>query len=212
VNTKAASGARRLVRDKHAAKARFRPDDASETVPEDSLPAGGLGAIAGSASRRANAVAICFTILLAVTFIYEVIARRVFGNPTGFANQLAAYGMPLIMFLSAAYTLERGGHVIVDAFVRTLKPKPLAKLEIVTDAMSVVLLLAVTVITTGVVVQSWQTGYRTFSTVLTFPEYIPQIVMPVGFALLTLQQIATLIGSIRNHGRRKRETILIEEI
>jgi TRAP-type C4-dicarboxylate transport system permease small subunit len=108
--------------------------------------------------------------------------------------------MPIIMFLSAAHTLARNGHVVVDAFVRTLSSRARARLELVTDAMSVVLLLAVTSIASGVVFQSWRTGYRTFSTVLTFPEYIPQIVMPVGLALLTLQQVAQLVSSIRRRG------------
>jgi C4-dicarboxylate transporter, DctQ subunit len=212
VNDEALSRVPRVARQKVARTSRQRSDEESESAPEDSLSAGVLGAIAGSAGRWANAAAISFTIVLAVTFIYEVIARRIFGHPTGFANQLAAYGMPFIMFLSAAYTLARNGHVMVDAFIRTLNPKTRGKLEIFTDAISVILLFAVTAIVTGVVIQSWRMGYRTFATVMTFPEYIPQIVMPLGLALLTLQQIATLIGSIRTHGRRKRETILSEEI
>jgi C4-dicarboxylate transporter, DctQ subunit len=201
-----------MVSEKNARMSEQHPDDGSDFKPEDSPPSGALGMLTWRAGRLANGAAISFVMLVAATFIYEVIARRVFGNPTGFANQLAAYSMPFIMFLSAAYTLARNGHVMVDAFVRTLNPTARARLEIVTDAMSVLLLLAVTVIASGVVVQSWRTGYRTFSTVLTFPEYMPQVVMPLGLALLTLQQIATLVGSIRRRGESKRDSKLIQEI
>jgi TRAP-type C4-dicarboxylate transport system permease small subunit len=201
-----------MVSEKNARRSKQHADDGSELEPEDSAPSGTLGVLTWRAGRVANGAAIWFVLLVSATFIYEVIARRVFGNPTGFANQLAAYSMPFIMFLSAAYTLARNGHVMVDALVRTLDPRARARLEIATDAMSVLLLLAVTVIASAVVVQSWRTGYRTFSTVLTFPEYIPQIVMPLGLALLTLQQIATLVGSIRSRGETKRGSKLTQEI
>lgn len=172
------------------------PEQAASTSEQEAA-AGRLGAFTRRTSRLANAAAIWFVILLSLVFVYEVVARRVFQSPTGFANQLAAYGMPFIMFLSAAHTLAGKGHVMVDAFVRILSSRTRARLEIVTDALSVVLLAAITVIACGVVYHSWSTGYKTFATVITFPEYIPQLVMPVGLALLTLQQLSELVGNIR---------------
>ena len=183
------------------------PDEADRSARQVSAD-GGFGALTRCAARLANAAAIWLVILVSVVFMYEVVARRIFQSPTGFANQLAAYGMPFIMFLSAAHTLARKGHVVVDAFVRTLSARTQARLEVVMDALSVPLLVAVTAIACGVVYQSWSAGYRTFATVVTFPEYIPQIVMPVGLALLTLQQIAELLSGIRRlHGNQPGEKV-----
>lgn len=170
--------------------------DSESADPE----AGVLEAIANRAGQAANAAAIWFVILVAAIFVYEVVARLVFNRPTGFANQLAAYGMPWIAYLAAARTLATNGHVAVDAFVLKLSRKSRARLEIATDTLSVLLLLVVTWIACGVVFESSQSGYRAFSTAFTFPEYLPQIVMPVGLALLTLQQLALLVGCVRRYG------------
>ena len=175
------------------------PDEAGASGMQDS-DAGVLGTIAGRAGRMANAVAIWFVILLAAVFAYELVARHIFNSPTGFANQLAAYGMPFIAFLAAARTLAVNGHVTVDVFVLKLSRKSRARLEIATDAVSVLVLLVVTWIAFAVLFESWQTGYKAFSTAFTFPEYLPQIVMPAGLTLLTLQQVARLVGCVRGYG------------
>lgn len=156
--------------------------------------------LAGRAGRFAYAVATALVIVVAVAFIYEIIARFLFNSPSGFVNQLSAYALPVIGFLGAAGTLAHNGHVAVDVLVQKLSPKAQAGLAIVTDAFSVLLLLVVTVITVGVVMEFWESGYKEFSTSVSFPEYLPQIAMPVGLALLTMQQMRQFIGSIRRYG------------
>lgn len=174
------------------------PDEVNESENGGS-EAGPLGAIANRAARMGNTIAIWFVILLAAVFVYEVVARLAFNSPTGFANQLAAYGMPVIAYLAAARTLARNGHVNVDAFIVKLSPTGRARLEIGTEAISLILLVAVTWIASSVVFESWQTGYKAFSTAITFPEYVPQLVMPVGLALLTVQQLERLLRCVRRY-------------
>ena len=87
----------------------------------------------------------------------------------------------------------------VDVLVQKLSPKAQAGLAIVTEAFSVLLLLVVTVIAFGVVMEFWESGYRAFSTSVSFPEYLPQIAMPVGLVLLTMQQMRHFIGSVHRY-------------
>ena len=162
--------------------------------------AGADRSLAGRAGRFGYAVATALVIVVAVAFIYEIIARFLFNSPSGFVNQLSAYALPVIGFLGAAGTLAHNGHVAVDVLVQKLSPKAQAGLAIVTEAFSVLLLLVVTVITVGVVMEFWESGYKEFSTSVTFPEYLPQIAMPVGLALLTMQQMRQFVGSIRRYG------------
>lgn len=159
---------------------------------------GAFATAVGAIGRTANSIAVLFTLALAAVFIYEIVARVVFNRPTGFANQLSAYGMPFIAYLAAARTLASDGHVSVDFFVLKLRPAARTKLEIGTDAFSVVLLAAITCIAFAVVLDAWRTGYRAFSTSFTFPEYLPQLVMPVGLLVLTLQQGVRLLVGVRN--------------
>lgn len=169
-------------------------------VVEDAEHAGdgGFASAIGTLGRIANGIAVVFTLALAAVFVYEIVARFVFNHPTGFANQLAAYGMPFIAYLAAARTLARNGHVSVDFFVIKLRPAARTKLELATDAFSVALLAFVTYIAAAAVFETWQTGYRAFSTSFTFPEFLPQLVMPIGLLLLTLEQAVRVLTGWRN--------------
>ncbi len=115
---------------------------------------GAFATAVGAIGRTANSIAVLFTLALAAVFIYEIVARVVFNRPTGFANQLSAYGMPFIAYLAAARTLASDGHVSVDFFVLKLRPAARTKLEIGTDAFSVVLLAAITCIAFAVVLEA----------------------------------------------------------
>lgn len=168
-------------------------------MPQFDQGAGGrfFTVFASKAGRIANGIAVSFVILLAAVFAYEVTARTLFNSPTGYANQLAAYGMPFITYLAAARTLEMGAHVNVDAFVTRLSERRRMQLEVVMEALSVILIAALTVIGLLVVRESWESGYKAFSTSVTFPEFIPQMVMPLGLAVLCLQQAERFFASVR---------------
>lgn len=179
-----------------------------EAVPqaaqgEDGSSPGPLRRIVEMAGHLGDVLAAVLVLLLAGSIGYEVIARYFFNSPTGFANQFAAYVMPCIAFLAAAAALRENAHVAVDILVSALPERRRAVLAIVTELFSVILLVAVTYYTVLVIIDTYQSGTRTFSTVLTFPEYLPQMVMPLGFALLTLQQSIQLIDAIRRYRRRR---------
>ena len=146
----------------------------------------------------AENIAAILVLMIAGLIGYEVIARYLFGNPTGFANQIAAYGMPFIAFLAAAATLGKNAHVTVDALVDALSKKNRQKLEPVTELISLLLLTGVTGMAVLEVHDNWLSGTRDFSTVLTFPEFLPQIVMPFGLALLTCYQFFKFVDAVRS--------------
>jgi len=176
------------------------PDGAAQAATSASDDV--FAVVVNTLGRMANGIAVLFVLALAAVFIYEIIARVAFNRPTGFANQLSAYGMPFIAYLAAARTLACNGHVTVDFFVEKLQPSTRAELQIATDAFSVALLAVITYIASAVVFESWQSGYRAFSTSFTFPEYLAQAVMPLGLFLLTLEQIVRLLTSVRERSRQ----------
>jgi len=148
-----------------------------------------VGRVLSAVANGANALACVLVVLMALAFGYEVISRYFFAKPTGFVNQIAAYSMPLITFLGVAWTLRKNGHVSVDILTSQLSPRPRAILAAVMDSLSVVLLVCITVFAYMTVMESYEQGTRSFATAITFPEFIPQIVMPVGLLLLLLEQI-----------------------
>lgn len=151
------------------------------------------------AGRVGDVLATALILILTAVIGYEVIARYLFSSPTGFANQFAAYSMPAITFLAAAATLRKNGHVTVDALINVLGSRPRAGLEVLTEAFSVLVVAAVTVAAVMLVHESWESGTRTFSTAVSFPEYLPQMVMAVGLSLLALQQVFKLIDAVHRY-------------
>lgn len=176
-------------------------------------PARGRGRQDGSARQRsepqavgrclsvltggAMAVACGLVLVMTLAFGYEVVARYFFNSPTGFVNQVAAYSMPLLTFLGAAWTLRTGGHVSVDILSSRLPVGNKALLEAVMETLSALLVAVVTVLACLTVVESYEEGTRSFSTAVTFPEFIPQLVMPFGLALLLMEQIRLCAGGWR---------------
>ena len=151
----------------------------------------------------AESIAAFLVLMIAALICYEVVARYLFGNPTGFANQMAAYAMPFIAFLAAAATLGKNAHVAVDVLVNLLSEMSRLKLRIFTEALSVALLAAVTWMAVLEVHDNWISGTKAFSTVLTFPEYIPQIIMPIGLMLLTCYQVLAFVDTISAFAAQK---------
>jgi TRAP-type C4-dicarboxylate transport system permease small subunit len=149
----------------------------------------------------AEILAATLVLLLAVLISYEVVARYVFGHPTGFANQAAAYAMPIIAFFAAAATLRRNHHVAVDAVVNLLSARSRLRLAVLTEVLS---LVAVTFMTWAMlmeVIDNYETGTRSFSTVITFPEYLPQVPMLIGLLILAGHQFLKLVDAIHEDRR-----------
>lgn len=153
----------------------------------------------GWLAAAAAAVAGALVLGLVLLFAYEVVLRTFFNRGTGLADQVAAYAMPAITFLSLAYTLHADGHVKVDVLVSRLSARWQSRLELVTDALSLAVCAALTWYTALTVLGSYRDGTRSFAAVWTFPEYLPQFVMPIGLLLLALQMSLLLFR------RRKRE-------
>lgn len=124
---------------------------------------------------------------LVLLFAYEVSMRTVFNKSLGFVDQLAAYAMPAIAFLSLAYTMRAEAHVKVELLINHLSPLWHARLERLTDFLTALVCLALTWYSAAHVIQLYEGGDRSFASVWTFPEYIPQSVVPLGLALLGLQ-------------------------
>lgn len=180
-----------------------RPEKSSFGADTNNVLEGGrrhtFRAVVEGAGKLGDMLATALILILTAVMGYEVIARYIFNSPTGFANQFAAYSMPVIAFLSAAATLRKNGHVSVDVLVKALSKRLRARLEVLTEAFSLVLVAAVTIAAGSYVYQSWESGTMTFSTAVTFPEYWPQMVLPTGLLFLTFQQLFGLVDALRRY-------------
>jgi TRAP-type C4-dicarboxylate transport system permease small subunit len=118
--------------------------------------------------------------------MYEIVLRNVFGKSTMFADEVCGYLNVAVVFLGLAYTLARGGFIRVEAVYRHFK----GRMKIVADWYAVV----VSVIFTAAVLYQ-MIKYTLYSfvndvrspEVTATPQYIPQLLVVIGMAVLLIQ-------------------------
>ncbi len=119
---------------------------------------------------------------------YEVTMRYVFNSPTTWVMEVSIYVTMASTFLSLAYALREKAHVKVDFITNYLSGRTLLLLEIFTSLLATFyclimgwegLKMAFTAL------QNWEVS----PSVLRVPVFIPQIFIPLGSFLLTLEFI-----------------------
>ena len=78
-----------------------------------------------------------FLIIIFLT-VYEVVVRYALKAPTAWTLEISSYILLSATFLSAAYTLETGGHISIDLIPTLLKPQPRKILAIIVDVLGIV--------------------------------------------------------------------------
>jgi TRAP-type C4-dicarboxylate transport system permease small subunit len=144
-----------------------------------------------AASRLAGRAAILCLVALVVLVTAEIVSRGAFGASLGFSWEYAAYAMTAVFFLGAAETLRTRGHIRVGVLLELLGPRGAR----VADSACTVVGLGVLAFATyaiGLLAHtSWTNGARSWSVAQT-PLAIPQAVIALGMAILTLQMLARL--------------------
>lgn len=127
----------------------------------------------------------------AATFI-EVVMRGVFNSPTEWAIEMSVYFVLVAGFFGMPITYMAGKHINVDLFLlhRTAKTKCI--LELGTSIIGVLFCTIFFVEALNMSLTSLELNNISPST-LRVPIWIPQMALPIGMGLLTLQFIKTIL-------------------
>jgi C4-dicarboxylate transporter DctQ subunit len=123
---------------------------------------------------------------------YSVVMRYFMNRPIPWVDELVGYGLVALVMLAAADALRRGEHIAVDLVTSRLAER----WRRVSLAMGHV---AVLVVGTALAIGGWQTAAFSrmlgiYSTgYLAMPIHLPQLLIPVGGALLALAALAGLL-------------------
>jgi C4-dicarboxylate transporter DctQ subunit len=139
-------------------------------------------------------------LILGLILFYEVIMRYIFNAPTSWVQEVSIYLFMWTMFAGAAYTLEQGKHVHIDLLISHLSPAARRKLEMLTGALGLIFSIVVTYQGYEMVMAAFK-YHKLSATPLRFPMWIPQMSLPVGFLLLSVQFAAGLIDRLENTKR-----------
>lgn len=129
---------------------------------------------------------------IAVSVIIEVVARSVFNAPTLWAVEVSTYAIITTGFLGSALVLRRGRHLEINLLTTRLSPTVQKWTGIVTDACGAAFCFLVCFSGIRFVELSQIMGAVSVSE-LRVPLWIPQLSIPIGFALLGLEFLSRIM-------------------
>jgi TRAP-type C4-dicarboxylate transport system permease small subunit len=129
---------------------------------------------------------------IAVSVIIEVIARSVFNAPTIWAVEVSTYAIITTGFLGSALVLRRGRHLEINLLTTRLSPTAQKWTGVVTDVFGAAFCFVVCFSGIRFVELSQMMGAVSVSE-LRVPLWIPQLTIPIGFALLGLEFLSRIM-------------------
>lgn len=159
-----------------------------------------VGALATGVEKTLSVIGlVCASLALMaslVMVVIGVIGRYVLKVGVVFVDEYVGYALVAMAFLALSSTLTAEKHIRIDSVVRFLPQKVQAWLEAVTSAVGLAISVFVTVQSSQRVIMSFRGGDLSVSPLET-PLYIPQLFIPVGFALLDIALVIYLGNKIR---------------
>jgi TRAP-type C4-dicarboxylate transport system permease small subunit len=108
-------------------------------------------------------------------------------------TELVSYALVGATFLGAPYALTVGGHLNVDFLPRRLSPRFRLPVALAVNLLAGLFCLTITALAAAAWYDAWA-GERRSETLWAVPLWIPYLAMPAGFAVLSLQYIANVLG------------------
>ena len=133
--------------------------------------------------------------ILATAFIvtYEVILRALFDAPTEWVNEVSVYLILISAFLGFAPALASGKHISVDLVTSKLSAQTNNVLAVIISILGLGFSLVFFITSAEMALNAYQLNMLSTST-LRIPLFIPQLSLPIGFAMLALQFLANLLN------------------
>ena len=135
-------------------------------------------------------------VLAAVLVIvsYEIVLRSVFGLSNLWTDELSRVLLIAMTYVSAIGLTRDGAHVRIELFVDWLPEPQRAVLERVSDLLCLVFALAATWLGYVYVKESALFGFAFAHSNLPFPVWVTQLIVPIGFAAISLRLALRLAG------------------
>lgn len=168
---------------------------ASKSGAEQPAPCGALDRWVGRLARLCGVLAALAVVAILVIVCAETVLRQ-FQVSLLVTDEIAGYLNATAIFLGLAWTLREGGfirvEILYDRAAGSLK-RGLRWLIVLTATVFTALILWVCL---RQVIYAFDTDTRAVSVIET-PEWIPQVAMVLGLAVLLLQLLAWVVDRVR---------------
>jgi len=168
-------------------------DTRKEAGPESAGPVFDLLA------RLTQVATAAVLVALVVLVVGEAALRGTINYSLGFAEEVTGYFVVMLTFFGAALALRSGSLFQVKILFSGFPQGARKWLWRIFAALALVVCAVLVWKTYGVLISSFERG-KFAPTVLRTPLWIPQMLMPLGFAVIGAFLVEKLILSSRNHG------------
>jgi C4-dicarboxylate transporter DctQ subunit len=134
-------------------------------------------------------IAFLMAAMTLVTFL-QVVARYVFNYSFVWALELTGVMFAWLIFVGMSYGVRVGAHIGVDALVRSLGPGTARVVGLIATLLCIVYALIVTVGGYQYVSKMYDVGILMQD--MPVQQWIPRVILPVGFALLAFRFVQVL--------------------
>jgi len=134
-------------------------------------------------------------VVLAIIVIWGVMLTYVFGKSDIFSVEISEYLLVLICFFSIAFVQKEDKHVKVDIVTEKFSLKKRQILEIFTSFLCLIFCIIVGWKAATVSIMNFQRNFYSTS-LISFPMWIPYIIISYGFVMLTLQFLVNIYNLI----------------
>ncbi len=177
----------------------YEYEDPGQDVPD--LPdVWGVRGIGGFFEEFSYVTAFAGTlIILAITLLISanVISRRFLGGSIAGTIELVEYSLVWLTFLGAAWILRIDGHVKVDVLIMLLPRTPRKIFWWVSNLLGLTICVVLTYYSGMASYGAYETG-RLLIKRLVLPYWAVTAVIPVGFAMLSIEYVLILIRGPRD--------------
>ena len=146
-------------------------------------------------TKLVGVIAGVLVLYCAFSIVWEVIARGLLNSPTEWVMEISTYCVLIAGFLGMGVAYAGKKHIHVDIFVSKMPPKTLTYVEVLTSLIGIFYSLIFMIYSWNMAMLSLEMN-NCAPTTLGTPLWIPQLSMPIGFAVLCLQIIRTLLEDI----------------
>lgn len=122
---------------------------------------------------------------MTITAFVQVVARYVFNYSFVWALELNGVLFAWLIFVGMSYGVRVGAHIGIDAVVKSVRPATARAMGMVGAMLCVVYALIVTLGGWLYVKKMYDVGIEMQD--LPMPQWVPRIILPLGFALLALR-------------------------
>ena len=138
-------------------------------------------------------IAFLLAAMTLVTF-FQVVARYLFNYSFTWALELTTYFFGALIFFGMSYGVRVGAHIGVDALVKILPAKTSHQVGIAATVLCII--YAVIVFIGGWIYVDKMIEIGILAQDIPIPQWVPRLVLPIGFALLIFRFGQVLYGML----------------